>query len=548
MKKSILVLLPLALVTGALTQWTTAAPSPRPDGGDSPFSTAGVSLPATNHPSVRVSLTSATTEILLGAGCQKNNAHPSGSDNGRVVSWVTRSSDVDLSSINSGGKTQVYVRRTDGKLDTVLVSESVTTTGVEGYAEMPRVSGNGHWVAFVSTSERLTVEDDAEIKDWHDVFVYHVPTGTIERLSEGTHLGVEPANDGGNAPSLGIPSISFDGRFVAFESEASDLQSFPIPCDVVTTLYQKKTGGACRAKRMKHIYLRDRGGLILDDADDVIEWLTPGISGASCVMPDGPSSAPSVSADGCLVSFESDAKNLLATPLSPTSKKQIFLRDRTTDTTLVVSHDGGGGVADKDCRRARISADGAWVVFESAATNLVAGDTNGLTDVFAYEVATGAITRVSLGAANAQLTTSSVTAEVSGNGRFIAYTRAGEVSNVYELYLVDRDVDKDGVFSGTVADTETRKLSKNSLGGDADGWSGGWPFTLTTNGQFVFFMTIAQDLAIADANCLTSSCINATYDGDDGRDIYRQRVFLPSETGVLVPAGSTGSAGSFSYP
>jgi len=507
-------------------------------GGGSAYSTEGIQLPPTFEPSTRVSLDSTSDEIFLGSACNKNNAHASGSDDGKTVAWVTRAPDVDLLQGYSGTKTQAYVRRTTGKLDTTMISASVTTTGVDGYSEMPRVSANGHWVAFVSSSEKLTVEDDLETKDWQDVFLYYVPTGTVERLSESTAIGVEPADDGGNADSLGIPSISPTGRYVAFTSEASDLQSFHDPCDVVTTLYQKKTQNKCRAKRMTHIYLRDRGTLLLDDTDDVIEWLTPGVAGGGCEMPDGPSFAPSVSAGGCFVSFESDAKNLLATALSSSSKKQIFLRDRTTDTTTLVSHDGFGGVADAACSRARISADGEWVVFESAATNLAGGDADGLVDVFAYEIATGAMSLVS---AEAGPGVQGAVAEVSGNGRFVAYTRVGESSNVYELYIVDRDVNGDGVYSGTPSDTDERRLSNDDVGGDANGWSGGWPFTLTTDGQFVFYMSIAEDLAPGDSNCVTSSCIQPAYACDDGRDIYRQRVYTPPPTGTLPPLSRSGT-------
>lgn len=490
-----------------------------------PAAGSGVSLPGSPNASSRSSLDSAGSEILLGVTCNKNNAHPSGSDDGNTVGWVTRAGTVDTSQPNPGTKSQVYVRRLDGSLNTVMASASVVSSGVAGFAEFPRLSGDGDWMVFVSSSEKLTTEDDMEPQKWRDVFLYHVPTGTVERMSETTALGVNPfPDDGGNAHSLGIPSISVDGRYVAFQSQASDLQSYFDPCDVVTTLYLKKMNGKTRAKRVSHIYLRDRGTNLFSDADDCIEWITPGVAGGGCTMPDGPSFAPSVSANGCLIAFESEATNLTSTLVS-TTVRQIYLHDRTTDTTVLVSHDPGGAPSNAGCTRTRISADGAWVVFETKGSNLVTGDTNGLVDVFAYEVATGTVTRLSLDATGGQLTQPAIGAEISGNGRFVTYTRANGSPNAYELYVIDRDVNDDGVYSGTLADTTTHQLSLDSGGGSADGWSGGWPYTLTTDGKYVWFMTIAQDLASGDSNCVGSSCSNPSYDCDDGRDVYRQQVY-----------------------
>ena len=108
------------------------------------------------------------------------------------------------------------MRRADASLATVMASQSqVGPPAPQGYSEMPRLSGDGDWMAFVSSSRRLTVEDTLEVPSYLDVFLYHVPTGTVERVSE------DPLTKaGGNGDSGGVPSISNDGRYIAFQSVA----------------------------------------------------------------------------------------------------------------------------------------------------------------------------------------------------------------------------------------------------------------------------------------------------------------------------------------
>ena len=87
-----------------------------------------------------------------------------------------------------------------------------------------------------------------------------------------------------------------------------------------------------------------------------------------------------MSNDGNLVSFESDATNLVAGDTN--AKRDIFVRDRQASTTTRVSVATGGGEVSGDSFNFAMSGDGRFVAFESVATNLVAGDTNGASDVF----------------------------------------------------------------------------------------------------------------------------------------------------------------------
>jgi len=142
-------------------------------------------------------------------------------------------------------------------------------------------------------------------------------------------------------------SASANGRFVAFHSNANNLKS------------------------------TDTNGVIFDvfvfDRDtNSTELLTPGGNLNSF--------APSISADGRFVAFESRASNLIAGEDDGGNTTDVFLYDRDTDTTLSVTTGGND-----DSRRAAISANGRFVVFESRASNLVAGDSNGAFDIFVYD-------------------------------------------------------------------------------------------------------------------------------------------------------------------
>lgn len=488
-----------------------------------------VSLPGTNMVSDRVSLDSSDAEIDLGTTCKKNNAHPTGaidttgvSDVTRV-SWVTRAPAVDATAPNSATvpKTQVYVRALDGSLPATMVSEPLGGGVPAGYSEMPRFDEDGKWLIFTSISHLLTTEDMAEAPKHQDVFVYEIGTGTVSRISETPISKV-----GGDGPSGGVPGISPDGRYVVFQSEATNLQSFTTPCTVTPGLYLKFfPNGKSRRKNLVHVYLRDRGADLTDDSDDCIEWITHGFDGGgSCALPNGASDTPTVSAGGCRVAFSSGATNLLSSSFLPfMTPKQVYLRDRDAGTITLVSADTLAGPADADCNRPMISPDGEWVVFESRATDLVAGDTNGLEDVFVYDVAGGSLARVSLDAGGSQLTgIKSVCSAISGNGRFVVYTRSDpSATNIYELWVVDRDPDDDGDYTNAYS---TKKISTASDGvSDSDGWSGGNPFTLTTTGEYVFYMSVAENLGAVDTN---STCVPCPpFDCDEGRDIYLQELY-----------------------
>jgi Tol biopolymer transport system component len=223
---------------------------------------------------------------------------------------------------------------------TRLVSRSSTGAPADGNSFFPSMSADGRYVAFVSRAANL-VAGDTNGDD--DVFVSDLLTGRTVRASIATN-GAQ-----GNGGS-GEPSISADGRRVAFSSGAG-----LVPGD---------TNAA------RDVFVRD---------------LVAGTTRRVSVSSSGAQAAdqslnPAISADGNDVAYESPAANLV--PEDTNAAWDVFVRDLRAGQTrrASVSSDGSQGI--RDSRSPSLSGDGGRVAFASAAGNLVAADTNRLTDIF----------------------------------------------------------------------------------------------------------------------------------------------------------------------
>src|SRR5439155_147393 len=145
--------------------------------------------------------------------------------------------------------------------------------------------------------------------------------------------------------------------------------------------------------------------------------ITRASTGSSGSQANGNSYDPSLSADGRFVAFWSDAPNLLGTDTNGFT--DVFVKDLQTDAITRYSTGGSGAQGNGNSSDPSMSADGRYVAFVSAASNLVPGDTNGVADVFIKDVQTGAIIRVSDGSAGAQSDGNSSKPALSGDGRFL---------------------------------------------------------------------------------------------------------------------------------
>nr|HID13858.1 hypothetical protein [Anaerolineae bacterium] len=283
-------------------------------------------------------------------------------------------------------------------------------------SETPAISANSRFVAFASDATNLVSSDT---NDKRDIFVYDRATGWMTRVSV--------ASDGTEANGDNyLPAISADGRFVAFSSYATNLVTGDTNNWVDVFVHDRQTGDTVR-----------------------VSVASDGTQGQY-----GGSNYPALSADGRFVAFWSCATNLV--PSDTNGYCDIFVHDRDTDendvfdepgkvSTVRVSVASDGTQANGDSDFPSISADGRFVVFESNADNLVANDTNDISDVF----------------------------------------------------LHDRDADEDGIFDEP-GEVSTVRVSVASDGAEGNGYSGS--AAISADGRYVAFESYATNLVPSDTN------------------------------------------------
>ena len=269
------------------------------------------------------------------------------SDDGRYV--VFRSNDTGLLGVSG---TQVY--RKDMETGTLeLVSETSDGTAGNNTSQYATISGNGRYVAFSSYSTNLS-GDDTDFR--YDIYRKDMQTGELILVSvnsDGNALSVYDAFD---------TAISTDGRYVVFYSRDSFVSA--------------DTNGNY------DIYIRD----VQEGTTRLVSSTSDGVAG------NGAGFVPSVSADGNLVAFASNSSNF-----DGSSTTDVFVKNLSSGELTLVSAglDGNGGNSTSD--QPDISADGRYVVYRSAASNLVDVDNNGQWDVFRYDMQTGETIRISEG-------------------------------------------------------------------------------------------------------------------------------------------------------
>ena len=251
------------------------------------------------------------------------------------------------------------------------------------------ISADGRFIAFDSEATNLSAID---VNNSGDVFLRDLTLGTTSLISL-TSTGVQPNGGSGN------PSISGDGHFVAFESDSTNL-TVTMDTNGFVDIYIKdtQTGAVARAS------LTSANG-----------------------EPNADSTWPSISGDGRYVVFASEANNLVLNDTNGVG--DIFVRDMQTGTTLGVSILGNAGGFDGS-----ISLDGRFVVFNSLSTNLVPDDTNGVMDVFVYSVQTGQVVRASVNSSGVQGDHYSIEPSISGDGRYVTFSTSSNNFTTLDTY------------------------------------------------------------------------------------------------------------------
>lgn len=195
--------------------------------------------------------------------------------------------------------------------------------------------------------------------------------------------------------------------------------------------------------------------------------------------------------EGRFVAFVSYAAGLAG---NTNAHRQIFWRDNLSGQTMLVSASAAGAEGDGDSWAPSISADGLVVVFESYASNLVAGDTNGVRDVFGWSATDPKnVVRLSVGPGGVQANAASYEPTVSGDGRVIAFT-----SNATNLVATSMGLSSTNVYRRDVVAETNTMVSVTTAGVGA----GGSNPALSEDGQRLAFWSFASDIAAGDTNGL----------------------------------------------
>ena len=345
---------------------------------------------------------------------------------------------------------------------------SISSVGIQanGDSEEPSISSDGLIVAFISEATNLVPGDTNGAQD---VFAHDLDTAITERVS------VASAGTQGDDEAFTL-SLSSNGSFVAFGSFATNL--------------------------------------VAGDTNDVIDVFVhdrdKGTTARVSIATDGTqandeSFSPAISSSGRFVAFRSDATNLVADDTN--SNSDIFVRDRTSGVTRRVSVDSDGDQANGDSILPAISADGRFVAFSSEASNLVAGDTNNLADIFVHDRQND---KTVLIVGPAEFNTGSgiimVAPSISPDGDFVGLRSnaddlvPGDTNNSFDTFLIDRGS----------ATAERSSVSTSEAEGNSDSSRP----SISSNNRFVVFSSIATNLVSEDTNGFEDVFVR---DRDEGR-------------------------------
>ncbi len=321
------------------------------------------------------------------------------------------------------------------------------------------ISASGRYVAFLSSCPKL-VSNDVN-GSYPDVFVRDRTANTTKLVSVDTTGQPAPAPTGGGEDYFAsAPLLSSDGTHIAYVFRAGQSHSYDLlflrdlrtgavseipTSESFTSLLAISADGRYVLHQSTSSYV---GGASVDLYDATTKKDTH-VFGHFGDWADDPGSGTvavgSVSANGRYVAFDVTG--------DPTTPDGVYRRDQTTGRTALVA---------RGASAPSMSADGRYVAFQSTAANLVAGDTNGVSDVFRRDMTTGRVVRVSVSATGAQANGSSYPQSISANGDFVGFTSAAT-----NLVPGDTNAHTD-MFVRQLSSGSTHRVSLTSSGGQAN--------------------------------------------------------------------------------
>lgn len=397
-------------------------------------------------------------------------------------------------------------------------------TAGDGAVSAAVTSATGRWVVFSSAADGL-VPGDANGK--RDVFIRDTKTGALRIVSRGAAPANGDSDASGDANGIGL-GVSVDGRFVVFDSEATNLVAGVADANAADDIFRwdAKTGKILLVSRK------------------------PGGGAAN-----GGSRLPRMSGDGRLIAFQSSATDL--TSIAPGGNTpQVYVRDLLTGKTRFVSLAADGTAPDAFAERADISADGRFIAFASDATDIVPGDDGLQRDIFRRDLRTNTTTKMSLTAADAASDGFSDVPTISGNGRFVAFESDGV------LVPTDANGFRDAYVRDALKGTTLRASLRDDDGEIAGGV--GRP-RVAADGRRVAFRSDANaitpdddnnvtDVFVRDLEAKTTLRASATLAGDDAGGAAglpaisgngRAVAFIVDGTGALLVADTNDDADAY---
>ncbi|GIK15557.1 MAG: hypothetical protein BroJett003_05210 [Planctomycetota bacterium] len=415
-------------------------------------------------------------------------------------------------------------RPTDPGGVTERVSVSTSGDEADGMSMMPDISADGRFVTFESGAGNLVPDDDNCASD---VFVFDRLTRTTERVSiSSTGL----AGDAGSQR----PRISGDGRFIAFQSNASNLVPHDLNGCTDIFVHDRLTGRTTRASedllgaegdnasiqpRLSSCgrYVAFHSAASWDERDVNGQWdvylkdLLTGDLELISLSNDGAvgndwSEHCYVSSGGRWVVYHSKATNLV--PDDRNDKDDIFIFDRAERRTRRLSVNAAGEESDGNSAFPAICGDGRWVVFESDGTNLVPDDTNRQRDVFLCDTLAGALRLISR-ADQRPSDGASIRAHISDDGRFVVYV--SQAMNLDPRFAPSAGAK---IYFYDVAAKTTALAGLTTVGTPAEG-ACTFPM-ISADGAAIAFVGFASDLVPDDRNNLADVFVRAAapYDGE----------------------------------